>query len=52
MKEQSDFLKQLKANKHNLTRQQYSTIKGQALKGNVDAARKGMDRVIRRRGNR
>ncbi len=48
----SEFLKELKANKHRLTRQQYSTIKGQALKGNVNDARKGLSRVIGRRGKR
>lgn len=52
MKEQSEFLKELKAHKSKLTRQQYSTIKGQALKGNVNDARKGMNKVLGRRGRR
>ena len=52
MKEQSDFLRELKSQKRNLTRQQYSTIKGQALKGNVNDARRGLSRVIGRRGKR
>lgn len=52
MKEQSDFLKELKSQKHNLTKQQYSTIKGQALKGNVNDARRGLTRVLGRRGRR
>lgn len=47
--ELTEFLKNLKSNKKNLTRQQYRTIKGQALKGNVMDARKGLQKVLRRR---
>lgn len=42
-------LAELKNNKPYLTKQQYRTIKGQAVKGNVDAARKGMLRIKQRR---
>lgn len=52
MKEQSVFLKELKGNKNNMTMQQYRTIKGQAKKGNVEDARRGMYRVLGRRGKR
>ena len=43
------FMDTLNANKKNLTRQQYRTIKGQALKGNVMDARKGLQKVLKRR---
>lgn len=36
-----EFFKLLKANKKSLSVQQYKTIKGQALRGNVADARKG-----------
>lgn len=47
--EPNQFLDTLKSNKKNLTRQQYRTIRGQALKGNVMDARKGLQRVLKRR---
>lgn len=47
--ELTDFLNTLKTNKRALTKQQYRTIKGQALKGNVMDARKGLQKVLRRR---
>lgn len=47
--ELTEFLENLKSNKRNLTRQQYRTIKGQALKGNVMHARKGLQKVLERR---
>jgi hypothetical protein len=50
--EKSEFLKALKQKKNKMSVQEYRTIKGQALKGDVMAAKRGMDRVIRRRGNR
>ncbi|MBO4457839.1 MAG: hypothetical protein J5802_08975 [Butyrivibrio sp.] len=52
MKEKSEFLKELKAHKYKLSKHQYLTIKGQALKGNVNDARKGMVRILGRRGRR
>lgn len=47
--ELTEFLDSLKSNKKNLTRQQYRTIRGQALKGNVQDARKGLQKVLKRR---
>ena len=38
----------LKENKKRLTAQQYRTIKGQMVAGDVDGALKGMSRCIRR----
>lgn len=47
--ELTEFLENLKSNKRNLTRQQYRTIRGQALKGNVMDAREGLQKVLKRR---
>lgn len=47
--ERTEFLESLKSNKHNLTKQQYRTIRGQALKGDVMDARKGLQKVLKRR---
>ena len=49
MKADNNFWRELKSNKPYLTKQQYRTIKGQAVKGNIDAARKGMLRIQQRR---
>ena len=46
--ELNEFLKTLKGNRSNMTQQQYKTIKGQAFKGDVIDARKGLQKVIRR----
>lgn len=46
MKEVFDLLK---ANKYNLTKQQYRTIKGQILKGDYQGARKGIFTCLLRR---
>lgn len=48
-KETIDFFKELKSNRPNLTAQQYKTIKGQAVKGNIAYARKGLQKVMKRR---
>ena len=48
-KETIDFFKELKSNRPNLTAQQYKTIKGQAVKGNIADARKGLQKVMKRR---
>lgn len=42
------FWKELKSSRPMLTKQQYRTIKGQAVKGNVNDARKGLQRIQRR----
>ena len=47
--ELDEFLEHLKGNKNKMSQQEYRTIRGQALKGNVMDARKGMQRVVRRR---
>lgn len=52
MKADVQFWRELKNNKPFLTKQQYKTIKGQAVKGNIDAARKGMLRIQQRRNYR
>ena len=44
-----DFLKILKGRRGQLTRQQIKTIKGQALKGDIEGAKKGLYRCLRRR---
>ena len=46
------FWRELKASRPYLTKQQYRTIKGQAVKGNVMAARKGLQRIQQRRQHR
>ena len=51
-KETIDFFKDLKRNRPNLTAQQYKTIKGQAVKGNIVDARKGLHKVLKRRNGR
>ena len=52
MKADNNFWRELKNNRHYLTKQQYRTIKGQAVKGNIDAARRGMLRIQQRRNYR
>ncbi len=47
-----DFFRELKNNRPNLTVQQYKTIKGQAVKGNIMDARKGLHKVLKRRNIR
>lgn len=47
--ELTEFMKILKSNKENLTRQQYRAIKGQVLSGRVSDAEKGLQRVLKRR---
>ncbi len=51
-KETIVFFKELKSNRPNLTIQQYRTIKGQAVKGNITDARKGLHKVLKRRNGR
>ena len=51
-KETIDFFMELKNNRPNLTVQQYRTIKGQAVKGNIADARKGLHKVLKRRNVR
>ncbi len=43
-----NFLKQLKYNRYQLTAQQYRTLKGQALAGDVAGAKKGLQKLSER----
>ena len=43
------FMKTLKVNKGNLTRQQFRTIKGQAFAGDIKGAEKGLYKLLKRR---
>lgn len=45
----ADFMRLLKSNRGNLTKQQFCTIRGQAFAGDIAGAKKGLDRVLRRR---
>ena len=47
--EMVSFMYILKQNRSKLSAQQYRTLKGQAVSGNVDAARKGFHKILRRR---
>lgn len=51
MKADNNFWRKLNNNRPYMTRQQYNTIKGQAKAGQIDATRKGMQKLLRRRGN-
>ena len=52
MKADNSFWRELKQQRNNMTKQQYRTIKGQAVKGNMDAARRGMLRIQQRPANK
>lgn len=47
--ELNQFMKMLKIKKENLTRQQYKTVQGQALSGDLEGARKGLAKLLKRR---
>ena len=51
MKQNSDvnFWRELKDNRIHMTKQQYRFIKGQAVKGRVMDARKGLKKIMMRR---
>ena len=49
MKADVQFWRELKQQKNNMTKQQYRTIKGQAVSGKVLDARKGLQKVLERR---
>ena len=44
----NSFMKKLKNNRPYLSKQQYRTIKGQALSGDIDGAQKGLNSLLRR----
>ena len=45
----SEFMNLLKKYRRHLTFQQFSTLKGQAKAGDIDAAFKGLKNLLRRR---
>lgn len=47
--ELNEFMKKLKTNKKNLSRQQFCTIKGQAFAGDIAGAEKGLHKLLERR---
>ena len=49
MKADVQFWRELKQQKNNMTKQQYRTLKGQAVSGKVLDARKGLQKVLKRR---
>ena len=49
MKADVQFWRKLKQQRSNMTKQQYRTIKGQAVSGKVLDARKGLQKVLKRR---
>ena len=51
-KDTIDFFRELKGSRPSLTIQRYKTIKGQAVKGNIADARKGLHKVLKRRNVR
>ena len=50
MKQTEWYLKYLKIYRNYLTKQQISTLKGQALGGNIIAVRKGLATILNRQG--
>lgn len=46
--EKQAFMKQLNENKNILTKQQYKTLKGQAVAGEVTGANKGLIKILQR----
>ena len=46
-KETACFLRELKNYKGIITSQQYRTIEGQAKSGDIEGARKGLNRLVR-----
>ena len=46
----TDAINLLKNHKQHLTRQQYSTIKGQCIAGNIDGAIKGLRKILKKQG--
>lgn len=43
----NSFLKVLEKNKNRISPQQYNTLKGQAMKGNIECAEKGLAKLLR-----
>lgn len=51
MMEIRSAMAELKSYGKHITKQQYRTIKGQILSGDIDAAMRGLDRVLKRKGH-
>ena len=47
---ESEFIKQLKNYIKYLTKSEFSTLKGQAISGNICGSRKGLLKLLRRQG--
>lgn len=47
--ELSNFIKKLKSNSPILTRQEFRTLKGQAINGDLIGAKKGLEKLIERK---
>ena len=45
----NSFMRKLKNSRPYLSKQQYRTIKGQALSGDIDGAEKGLNSLLNRR---
>lgn len=43
-----EVLNLIQKNKHRLTKQQYKTLRGQCLAGDVQGALKGLNKILRR----
>lgn len=52
MKADNQFWRELKQQRNSMTKQQYRTIKGQAVAGHIIDARKGLQKVTKRRNGR
>lgn len=44
------FLRTLKKHNPKLTGQEFKTLRGQALAGDIEGATKGLERILRRKG--
>lgn len=42
-----NFFRKLKNNRHKLTKQQFRTVKGQAVSGDLHGAEKGLDKLLK-----
>jgi hypothetical protein len=48
MNKADEFISKLKIYKSILTKQQFKTLRGQALKGELEAAEKGLKKLLKR----
>ena len=46
----NDFIKYLNSYKNYLTKQQFKTLRGKALEGDILAVRKGLAKILNRQG--